>query len=52
MPTETTDPAAPSGASPISACAWCSADYEALAERLRVAGWTVMPPMKEAAHAE
>lgn len=38
------DPAAPSSASPMSACAWCSADYDALAERLRAAGWAVTAP--------
>lgn len=43
-----TDPAAPSGTSPVSACAWCGADYGALAERLRAAGWTATPPVKEA----
>lgn len=51
-PDPITDPAVPSGASPMSACAWCSADYGGLAERLRAAGWTVTPPLKEVTDAE
>lgn len=38
------DPAAPDADSAYSACTWCSADYAALADRLRAAGWTVEPP--------